>query len=399
MAESKPKKICVVTGARAEYGLLSGVMQAIQAQAELELQVVACAAHLSEKHGMTLNQILADGFEVDAQVPMLVEGDDEYAITQSVGRGVIGFADAYRKLEPDILLILGDRYEILAAAQAALLMQIPIAHIHGGEKTEGAVDEAIRHAITKMASLHFAAAESYRLRIIQMGEQPDSVFNVGAPGLDRIRKLALLSETELQQDLGIHIDSPLFLVTYHPVTWGHVQGQVLEALQNLFAALETFEEATVVWTGANADADGEKINAWVQEWAAQTKLNVFFKTTLGSLRYLSLMKFADVVVGNSSSGIIEAPVMGTATVNIGDRQKGRLRSPSVIDCDESTESIKQALQLALSEEHQAVTMKKQSLYGSGDSANQVAEILSACNINKSAGKKFYDLPDWQPQSV
>lgn len=399
MTESKPKKICVVTGTRAEYGLLSGVMQAIQAQGQLDLQVVACAAHLSEKHGMTLNQILADGFDVDAQVPMLAEGDDQYAMTQSVGRGVMGFADAYRKLEPDVLLILGDRYEILAAAQAALLMQIPIAHIHGGEVTEGAVDEAIRHAITKMASLHFAAAESYRLRIIQMGEQPDCVFNVGAPGLDRIQNMAWLSQAELQQDLGIQIGSPVFLVTYHPVTWGHVQGQALEALQSLFAALETFETATVIWTGANADADGEKINTWVQEWIAQSKLNVVFKTSLGSLRYLSLMKLADVVVGNSSSGIIEAPAVGTATVNIGDRQKGRLRSPSVIDCDESTESIKQALQLALSDEHQAVTMKKQSLYGLGDSAVQIARVLSEFNVNPSEGKKFYDLPDWQPQSV
>ncbi len=394
------KKICVVTGTRAEYGLLSGVMARIQLEPALQLQVIACAAHLSEKHGMTVNQILADGFQVDQRVEMLEDTaeDSQLAVVESVARGVSGFGHAYQSLKPDVVLVLGDRYEILAAAQAALLMNIPIAHIHGGEVTEGAVDEAIRHAITKMASLHFTAAESYRKRVIQMGERPDTVFNVGAPGLDVIHKMDFLSREALEGDLKLKLklDAPVFLVTYHPVTWGNTQG--VQALENLCLALEHFEEATVIWTGANADAEGRHLNDFIQNWVRLTPLNAHFVTSLGSLRYLSLMKLADAVVGNSSSGIIEAPAVGVPTVNIGTRQKGRLRSPSVIDCDESAYSIEQALHRALSPEHKQVADKKTSVYGQGESAKLICDRLVHFSVSHLAGKPFYDLPLIPPLS-
>ena len=255
LVNTVPKKICVVTGTRAEYGLLSNVMREIQKNSALKLQVVACAAHLSEKHGMTVNNIIADGFRVDARVEMLDEkADSQLAVAKAVAKGISGFADAFEVLQPDCILVLGDRYEMLAAAQTALLLTIPIAHIHGGEVTEGAMDEAIRHAITKMASLHFTAAEPYRQRVIQMGEQPSSVFNVGAPGLDVIKTTSMFPLKELEKELQIKFRKPLCLVTYHPVTWA--KGSGINGLNGLFSALVTLQNATVIWTGANADQIG-----------------------------------------------------------------------------------------------------------------------------------------------
>jgi len=384
------KKICVVTGTRAEYGLLTNVMREIKASTQLKLQLVACAAHLSERHGMTVNQIVSDGFKVDARVEMLGESDDRLAMAKAVAKGVAGFAEAYEALQPDCVLLLGDRYEILAAAQSALLMNIPIAHIHGGEVTEGAVDEAIRHAITKMATLHFTAAEPYRQRVIQMGEQPDRVFNVGAPGLDVINTMPRLTKEALEKELNLNFNRPVCLVTYHPVTWGDDSG--LQALNDLFLALESFSEATVIWTGANADAQGQQINALVEQWIAGSALAAKFVTSLGSQRYLSLMAIADVVIGNSSSGIIEAPATGTSTVNIGTRQQGRLRSPSVIDCHDDKESMIEAIQTALSPEFQHVAQQKQSVYGSGQTAQRITETLTAFEFDRITGKAFYDLP-------
>ncbi|MEA1988092.1 MAG: UDP-N-acetylglucosamine 2-epimerase [Pseudomonadota bacterium] len=384
------RKICVVTGTRAEYGLLSNVMTEIKNHPALQLQVVACAAHLSPQHGMTVNQIIADGFTVDARVVMLDEKDSALAMAKAVAKGVAGFADVYDELQPDCILLLGDRYEILAAAEAALLMAIPIAHIHGGEVTEGAVDEAIRHAITKMASLHFTAAEAYRKRVIQMGEQPESVFNYGAPGLDVIHQMIMLSKDELEKDLNLKLNRPVCLVTYHPVTWTKNKG--IQALTELFSALDKTENATVVWTGANADEQGQQINASVEEWMKTSPLNTKFVTSLGSKRYLSLMALADVVVGNSSSGIIEAPAMGTPTVNIGSRQQGRLRSASIIDCQEDRNSIKSALNQALSIEFQNLAQQKLSVYGSGQTAKLISDKLAEFPFEQRIGKVFYDLP-------
>jgi len=385
------RKICVVTGTRAEYGLLTNVMREIQTHSMLQLQIVACAAHLSEQHGMTVHQILADGFKVDARVEMLDETDDsKLAVAKAVAKGVAGFADAFNALQPDCVLVLGDRYEILAAAETALLLNIPIAHIHGGEVTEGAVDEAIRHAISKMATLHFTAAEAYQKRVIQMGEQPSCVFNVGAPGLDVIQTMPKLTQAELEENLNVKINRPVCLVTYHPVTWS--EGQGLEALNALFKALETLSNATVIWTGANADEQGQTINQAVQDWMKTSSLNGLFVTSLGSQRYLSLMALADTVIGNSSSGIIEAPAIGVPTVNIGSRQQGRLRSPSVIDCDESQVAIESALQKALSADFQTLAQQKLSVYGRGQTAHLIAKQLAIFPFELHRGKVFYDLP-------
>ncbi|WP_178861211.1 UDP-N-acetylglucosamine 2-epimerase [Thiomicrorhabdus cannonii] len=388
-----PKKIAVVTGTRAEYGLLWGVLQEIDAHPDLRLQLIVSAAHLSAKHGMTIHQIKQDGFAIAAEVPLLDDnddGDDDLAVARAVSRGVAGFAEAYADLKPDVVLVLGDRYEILAAAQAALLLHIPLAHIHGGEVTEGAMDEAIRHAISKMAALHFAAAEPYRQRLIHMGELPERVFTVGAPGLDVIKRLDLLDLGALQRDLQIALTSPLFLVTYHPVTWGDASGK--ESVEALFAALEGVKEATVIWTGANADAEGGRINAAVAEWTARTPLKVKFVTSLGSLRYLSLMAVCDAVVGNSSSGIIEAPALGVATVNIGPRQQGRLRAPSIIDCAEDVDSISKALETALSAKHRALCRTRPSVYGQGDTAQAIVRILAQTDFAALHNKPFYDWP-------
>ncbi|WP_211245121.1 UDP-N-acetylglucosamine 2-epimerase [Thiomicrospira pelophila] len=385
------RKICVVTGTRAEYGLLSRLMAAIQNAETLQLQVIACAAHLSAKHGMTVNQILADGFQVDAGVEMLEDGDDAVSVVKSVAKGLIGFADALQHLKPDILVMLGDRYEMLAAAQAALLMNVPIAHIHGGELTFGAVDESIRHAITKMASLHFTATEPYRQRVIQMGERPDRVFNVGAPGLDLIRHLRLLTRVQLVTELNMSLNSPLFLITYHPVTWGTAAG--MEALQNLFAALAAFPQATIVWTAPNADVQGETMHQMIKRWSHNSILNVHLFASLGSARYLSVMALADVVIGNSSSGIIEAPAIGTPTVNIGSRQQGRLRSPSILDCDESEEGIHQSICKALTLDFQKLAAQKNSVYGQGNSVEKMLKILSEVELKHLNTKAFYDLVD------
>lgn len=384
--EESAKKICVVTGTRAEYGLLSGVMHEIVQNSVLSLQVIACAAHLSQDYGMTVNQIIADGFVVDERVEMLETGDTTITMAKSVARGITGFVEAFERLQPDCILVLGDRYEILAAAQTAMLMNIPIAHIHGGEVTLGAVDDSIRHAITKMANLHFVAAEPYRNRVIQMGEQPNRVFNVGAPGIDYIEKIQYLSQPALEGFLELNLSSPLFVVTFHPVTLDVNKGQ--ESLQNLFSTLEKFPEATIIWTGTNADAQGHLYNYLIQNWIAQTDLNIKFVQSLGSIRYLSLMKLASLVIGNSSSGIIEAPAMGVATVNIGNRQAGRLMANSIFSADESIESIGQTIQAAMEFEDPV-----NSLYGKGDSAKSIAEILAQTDLSDLNNKVFYDVKE------
>lgn len=385
------KKICIVTGTRAEYGLLSGLMRELQQAQDFDLQVLACAAHLSEQHGMTVNQILADGFRVDARVAMLDAGQDTTVeVARSVGRGVQGMAEAFDVLQPDLVFVLGDRYEILAAAQAALLMHIPLAHIHGGELTHGAVDDAIRHAISKMANLHFVAAEPYRQRLIQMGEAPDSVFNVGAPGLDVIQNTSLLSEEVLSHMLDFKLTHPLLLVTYHPVTWGSQAG--IDAVENVFSALEKFDDACIVWTAPNADPQGVELYRKIEAWVARGSVKAKLFTSLGTQGYLSCLSAADAVIGNSSSGIIEAPTIGTPTVNIGTRQDGRLRARSVIDCDESFESIVSALNKALSESMKQCAAEKHSVYGKGDTAKAILAILRETDWSLLKNKMFYDFP-------
>lgn len=386
MAQST-RKIAIVTGTRAEYGLLFWLMREVDSDPGLELQLIVTGMHLSPEFGLTHQQIEKDGFTIDAKVEMLLSSDTPVGITKSVGLGVIGFADAYEKLNPDIVVLLGDRYEILAAAQAALFMRIPVGHIHGGETTEGAFDESVRHAITKMAQWHFVTADPHAKRVIQMGEDPSRVFNFGAPGLDHIQHMQWMSRAELEESLGIALKDPVFLVTYHPVTLG--DQNPVEMLNEFLRALEQFPDATIIITYPNSDTGGRALIERIKQWVEQNPTRARAFTSLGQKRYLSLMKEVDLVVGNSSSGLIETPAFQKATVNIGDRQKGRLRSDSVIDCQENTTAIVNAIQKALSPEFQQQVSQAKSMYGTGNTGLNIKNTL--CEVNLAVRKPFFDI--------
>ncbi len=381
------RKLCIVTGSRAEYGLLYWLMKEIAADPDLQLQVIATGMHLSPEFGLTYQQIEADGFAIDAKVEMLLSSDTPVGIAKSMGLGVIGFADALDRLRPDTLVLLGDRFEILAAAQAALVARIPIAHIHGGESTEGAFDEGIRHAITKMAQWHFVAAGSYRKRVIQMGEVPEQVFNVGAPGLDHLANLQWLDRSELEAALAIPLRTPLFLVTYHPVTL-HSESPVT-AIEELLAALDQFPEATVIFTHPNAHTGGRALIGCVDAWVGQHADRARAFVSLGQQRYLSLMRESDVMIGNSSSGLVEAPALKRATVNLGDRQKGRLKATSVIDAAEKQVAISAAIKKALSKEFRGTLADTVSLYGYGNVSVRIKDILKSAKLN--VHKSFFGI--------
>lgn len=383
----KLRRICVVTGSRAEYGLLYWVMKAIAAHPMLELQVLATGMHLSPEFGLTYSQIESDGFCIDAKVEMLLSADTPTAVTKSVGLGMIGFADAYARLEPDLLVVLGDRFEILAAVQSAAFARIPIAHIHGGETSEGAVDEAIRHAVTKFSTWHFVAAEGYRKRVIQLGEHPERVFNVGAPGLDNLAYLPLLSRAELEKDLGMTLGEPLLLVTYHPATLGELSPGA--AVQRLLEALDRFPAATIVFTYPNADAGGREIVERLKAYEASNSGRAKGFTSLGQLRYLSLLVEADVVVGNSSSALIEAPAARTASVDVGQRQRGRLKAASVLEADEDVDEIATCISEALSPRFQASLAQAASLYGSGGASQRIVNELA--RLEAPPAKSFFNI--------
>ena len=378
------RKICVVTGTRAEYGLLFRLMKEIKADAELQLQIIATGMHLSAEFGHTYREIEKDGFVIDEKVEMLLSSDTAVGIVKSVGLACIGFADAYSHLQPDLVVILGDRYEALAAAESAMLMGIPIAHCHGGELTEGVVDESIRHAITKMSRLHFVAEPEYRRRVIQLGENPESVIETGALGIDNIVLMDYMSREQLAEEIAFPLEEKYFLVTYHPVTLQ--PGQEERDMKALFAALDEYEDYQVVFTKANSDAGGRCINSLIDEYAAASPQRVKSVMSLGQRRYLSAMKYASAVVGNSSSGILEAPVMGVPTVNIGDRQKGRKKAPSVIDCLPEQKSIEGALKGAL--ERQSVTDRYP--HADGKIAWRIKEKLKQVNLEEICQKNFYD---------
>jgi len=381
------RKIAFVTGTRAEYGLLYWTMKEVQAQGAT-LQLIATGAHLSKAHGYTISQIEADGFTIDVKVDMQLAGDSRVEITQAMGRAVSGMASALTQLKPDIVVLLGDRYEILAAASAAAMLNIPIAHIHGGEITEGAIDEAMRHAISKLSYWHFASAAPYAKRLIQMGEDPSRVFTVGAPGIDNIARLELLDRPALEKELGLALTSPLLLVTYHPETMSRMPVDAQCAA--LTRALDAFPNATLIMSGSNADAGGLAVNAALETFA-KAKPQRLWRISYGSRNYLSLMKEANVVIGNSSSGVIETPALGRATVNIGDRQKGRLRAPSVIDCPCDTQAIIQAIKHALASEFHA-SLETSSLFGvPGKVAPAIAKHLLSVFVPVSPIKPFHDL--------
>jgi UDP-hydrolysing UDP-N-acetyl-D-glucosamine 2-epimerase len=385
------RKICLVTGARADYGLLYWLMKEIKADPDLELQLLATGMHLSPEFGLTYRTIEEDGFTINEKVEMLLSSDTPVGIAKSIGLGVIGFADALARLKPDILVLLGDRYEIFAAAQAALIARIPMAHIHGGESTEGVIDEAIRHAVTKMAHLHFVASEPYRNRVIQMGENPGLVFNFGAPGLDNINKLKLLKKEDFEKLINFKFGNVNFLITYHPVTLLNDRSE--SPMGFLLAALDYFPEAKIIFTMPNADTHGRIIIGMIERFVKEHGNNSIAFTSMGQIRYLSAIQHVDVVIGNSSSGLIEVPLFKKPTVNIGDRQRGRLKAKSIIDCDENTEEIIAAIKKALSPEFHETLKDVSSLYGYGDASPKIKEILKTINLDGIIIKKFYSYGD------
>lgn len=384
------RRVCVVTGSRAEYGLLCWLMQEIQANPAMELQVVATGMHLSPEFGLTFRNIEDDGFRIDAKVEMLLSSDTPVGITKSMGLGTIGFADAFDNLKPDIVVVLGDRFEIFSATQAALVARIPVAHLHGGETTEGAIDEAFRHAITKMSHLHFTATEEYRARVIQLGEDPGRVFNVGAAALDNITRLKLLGRPELEKALGFHLGAKNLLVTFHPVTLeadtaGHQCGELL-------AALDDIADVSLIFTLPNADTGGRIVRAMIEDYVAAKSGNAVAHTSLGQLRYLSAMQFVDAVVGNSSSGLIEAPSFRIGTINIGDRQRGRVKAASVIDCKPTRQAIGEALKRLYSSDFQQCLQQAANPYGEDPVANRIAQVLAAYPLDGILKKTFHTQP-------
>ncbi len=365
-------------------------MKTLLEDPDVIFQLVVTGAHLSPHFGLTVTEIEHDGFPVDARVDLDLGDNSALGVVKSMAQGLGGMAEAFARLDPDIIVVLGDRYEILVAAQAGLVLRIPLAHIHGGESTEAAIDEAIRHAVTKMAHLHFTAAEPYRRRVVQMGEQPARVFTVGALGIDNIRRLRLVDRHELEDALKFRFGAVNFLVTYHPVTLaGEATDDPVGALLN---ALDGFPEASLVITGANADPGGRCINESLRNYAVRRGRMALFAPSLGHVPYLSIMRLADVVIGNSSSGIIEAPALGRPTVNIGDRQKGRLRSHSVIDCTHDAESIRAAIARALSPSFKERAASAEHPYGCGGAAERIAEALKRCPLDNIIRKEFYELP-------
>lgn len=383
------RKICVVTGTRAEFGLLRWLMQEIQHEPELELQVLATGMHLSPEFGLTYREIEQAGFVINAKVEMLLSADTASAVTKSMGLGLISYADAFDRLAPDLIVVLGDRFEIFAATAAALIAAIPVAHLHGGETTEGAFDEAIRHSITKMSHLHFVAAEEYRGRVIQLGEQPERVFLVGGLGIDAIKRIKLLDRVALEESLGFKFGPRNLLITFHPVT---LEGKISSGQQmaELLAALDELDDTHLLFTMPNADTGGRDLAAMVNQFAA-TRQNVRVYTSLGQLRYLSCMKYVDAVVGNSSSGLAEAPSMGIATINIGDRQKGRLSASSVINCEPTQQSISRALSTVFDPSFRSTLTSTKNPYGSGGASEKIAKIIKNHDLKDLLKKSFFNL--------
>ena len=382
------RKVCVVTGSRAEYGILRTTLKKIKQAPDLQLQLVVTGMHLSPEFGFTRDEIEADGFEVSYDVDMLLSADSSSGIAKSIGLGIIGFADAFHQLKPDLVLLLGDRFEILAAASAALVAVIPIAHIHGGEVTTGAFDDAIRHSVTKMSSLHFTSTSQYRDRVIQLGESPDKVFNVGAPGVENIRHTRFLEKNQLEASLEMELTSDALLVTFHPVTLE--PGQAKVDFQNLLDVLDRFKERQIIFTKANADTEGRIINTMIDSYVSRRESAYAF-TSLGQTKYFSLLKHVSGVVGNSSSGIIEAPSFNVGTINLGDRQRGRVRAKSVIDCDSTFSGILSALEHLFSGNFTAGLADVVNPYEGGDSSQQIVEIIRHTALNSITKKHFYDL--------
>ena len=382
------RKICVVTGTRAEYGLLYWLMKEIEADKELQLQLIVTGMHLSPEFGLTYKEIEKE-FKIDKKIEMLLSSDTAVGISKSMGLAQISFSESFEELKPDILVVLGDRYEIFSAVSTAMIAKIPIAHLHGGEITEGAFDESIRHSITKMSHLHFTATDEYKNRVIQLGEHPNTVFNVGGMGIESIKRLKLLSREEFEKSIDFRLNKKNILVTFHPVTLENLTAK--EQFQELLDAIDELEDTNIIFTKANSDTDGRVINQMIDEYVAKNSHKSIGFSSLGQLRYLSALKFVDSVVGNSSSGLLEAPSFKIGTINIGDRQKGRIKAESVIDCEAKKVEISKAFGEIYSKEFQEKLKNVENPYGENCPSNQIVEVLKNVNLASILKKSFYDL--------
>lgn len=382
------RRICVVTGTRAEYGQLRWVMEGIRETPGLELQLIVTGMHLSSEFGLTYREIEQDGFQIDHKVEMLLSSDSATGVAKSMGLGMIGSGDALQQLQPDLMLVLGDRFEIFSAVAAAMVARVPVAHLHGGETTEGAFDEAIRHSITKMSHLHFVAAEEYRKRVIQLGEQPERVFLVGGLGLDNIKKLELLERPALEESLGFKLGKKNLLVTFHPVTLENATST--DQMTELLAALEALGDTNLIFTMPNADTGGRELIGMIEQYVS-SHANARAYTSLGHLRYLSCIRHMDGVIGNSSSGLTEAPSFCKGTVNIGDRQRGRIKADSVIDCSPDRKSISAALTQLFSPEFQMKLKATRNPYGEGGASEKIVQVLQKYPLESIMKKSFYNL--------
>lgn len=383
------RKICVVTGTRAEYGLLSRLMRLIDESADCQLQVIATNMHLLPEYGNTYQEIERDGFHIDAKVPMKKLSDDIYGVIDSMAEEMKGMNEVFFQLNPDMVVILGDRYEMLVTATVAMLQRIPIAHLHGGEISEGAIDDSIRHAITKMSYLHFTSTEEYRRRVIQLGEHPNRVFYVGAIGVENLKTIPLLSKQDLEDSLNFTFDRETILVTYHPVTLGNRLPK--DEIDDFLSALGAFPRLKVLFTMPNSDQGGDIIRQTIDTYCLMHPNRCKCYSSLGLKRYLSALQYVEAVVGNSSSGILEVPSAHIPTLNIGDRQKGRVHGNSVLDCASDKESIVKGLAMVLSSSFKEVALKTFNPYEKANTAQSVFDVISTYPLDKLKQKSFYNL--------
>lgn len=385
------KNICIITGTRAEYGLLYPLIKKISEDDRLNSQLVVTGMHLSPEFGLTYKQIEEDGYKIDEKVEILLSSDTSIGISKSMGLAMISFSEVFDRLKPDMVVVLGDRYEIFSAVSVANISRIPVCHLHGGETTEGAFDENLRHSITKMSYLHFTSTEEYRKRVIQLGESADRVFNVGAIGIENIKKMNLLSKEELEESINFKLDKKYAIVTFHPVTLENNTAK--DQFKELLLALYNIKDLKVIFTKANSDTDGRIINKMIDEFVLNDKERFIAFTSMGSLRYLSAIKYSDVVIGNSSSGIVEVPSFNKPTINIGDRQKGRIQAKSIINCEPVKNDIENAIEKALSKEFLENIKDVKNPYGEGNVSDKIIEKIKYFLENDKINlkKKFYDL--------
>lgn len=383
------KRICVITGTRAEYGLLYWTMKELSKDESFKLSICVTGMHLSPEFNLTFENIINDGFKIDEKVEMLLSSDTSVGISKSIGLGVISFSEVFDRIKPDLIFVLGDRFEIFSACTAAMISNIPIAHCHGGEATEGLIDEAIRHSITKMSHIHFTSTSDYKKRVEQLGEDPSRVFNVGALGIENINRLKLFSKEEFEKEINLKLRKIIVLITFHPVTLENTTSK--KQFSELIKAINKVDNLTVIFTKPNADMDGRVISELIDSYVVENSKKSVSYVSMGQKLYLSAIKYSDIVIGNSSSGLIEVPSFKKATINIGDRQKGRIKGCSVIDCDPIESSITKSINTALSENFVYKLKSSLNPYGFENSSFKILKILRDTNFKDVLKKQFYDL--------